>query len=40
MFDTIAAADLAWIQRTHSGRFVSTFVNDTPIIDRAATQGA
>jgi subfamily B ATP-binding cassette protein MsbA len=23
MFDTIAAADLAWLQRTHSGRFVS-----------------
>jgi subfamily B ATP-binding cassette protein MsbA len=38
MFDTIASADLAWIQRNHSGRFVSAFVNDTPIIDRAATK--
>ena len=38
MFDTIAAADLAWIQGNHSGRFVSTFVNDAPIIDRAATR--
>jgi subfamily B ATP-binding cassette protein MsbA len=38
MFDRIAMADLAWIQRTHSGRFVSAFVNDTPIIDRAATR--
>jgi subfamily B ATP-binding cassette protein MsbA len=38
MFDRIAMADLAWIQRTHSGRFVSAFVNDTPIIDRAGTR--
>lgn len=38
MFDTVAAADLAWIQRTHSGQFVSAFVNDTPLIDRAATK--
>ena len=38
MFDTIAAADLAWIQGNHSGRFVSTFINDTAIIDRAATR--
>jgi subfamily B ATP-binding cassette protein MsbA len=38
MFDAIAAADLAWIQRTHSGRFVSTFVNDTATVDRAATR--
>ena len=38
MFDTIAAADLAWIQGNHSGRFVSTFVNDVLIIDRAATR--
>ena len=28
MFDTIAAADLAWMQRTHSGRFVSAFQKD------------
>ena len=38
MFDTIAAADLAWIQGNHSGRFVSAFVNDAPIVDRAATK--
>ncbi len=38
MFDTIAAADLAWIQGNHSGRFVSTFINDAAVIDRAATR--
>lgn len=38
MFETIAAADLAWIQGNHSGRFVSTFVHDAPLIDRAATR--
>ena len=38
MFDTIAAADLAWIQGTHSGRFVSAFVTDVFTIDRAATK--
>ena len=38
MFDTIAAADLAWLQRTHSGRFVSAFVNDTPLVDRAGVR--
>src|SRR5687767_7460497 len=38
MFDTMAAADLAWLQRTHSGRFVSAFVNDALIVDRAATK--
>ena len=38
MFDTIAAADLAWLQRTHSGRFVSAFVNDTAIVDRAGAR--
>ncbi|MBC7830669.1 MAG: ABC transporter ATP-binding protein, partial [Hyphomicrobium sp.] len=38
MFDTIAAADLAWIQRNHSGLFVSAFFNDAPTVDRAATK--
>jgi len=38
MFDTIAAADLAWIQRNHSGRFVSAFVYDVIVVDRAATK--
>jgi subfamily B ATP-binding cassette protein MsbA len=34
MFDTIAAADLAWIQRNHSGRFVSTFSHEAPIVNQ------
>lgn len=38
MFQTIAAADLAWLQRTHSGRFVSSFVNDVVTVDWAATK--
>jgi subfamily B ATP-binding cassette protein MsbA len=38
MFDTVAAADLAWIQGFHSGRFVSAFVNDVAMVDRAATR--
>jgi subfamily B ATP-binding cassette protein MsbA len=38
MFDTLANADLAWIQQTHTGRFVSAFVNDTPIVERAAAR--
>ncbi|MGH8513882.1 MAG: ABC transporter transmembrane domain-containing protein, partial [Gammaproteobacteria bacterium] len=38
MFDTIAAADLAWIQGNHSGRFVSTFITDASVVDRAATR--
>jgi subfamily B ATP-binding cassette protein MsbA len=38
MFDAIAAADLAFLQRTHSGRFVSAFVNDAATVDRAATR--
>ena len=38
MFDAIAAADLAFLQRNHSGRFVSAFVNDATIVDRAATR--
>jgi subfamily B ATP-binding cassette protein MsbA len=38
MFDTVAAADLAWIQDFHSGRFVSAFINDVGIVDRAGTR--
>jgi len=38
MFEALARADLAWLQRTHSGRFVSAFVNDAPIVDRAAAK--
>jgi ATP-binding cassette, subfamily B, bacterial MsbA len=38
MFDTIASADLAWIQGVHSGRFVSTVVSDSGAVDRAANR--
>lgn len=38
MFDTIAAADLAWVQGNHSGRFVSAFFNDAPAVDRAVAR--
>lgn len=35
LFNTLAFADLGWIQRNHSGRFAAAFSYDTPIIDRA-----
>jgi subfamily B ATP-binding cassette protein MsbA len=38
MFDTIAAADLAWVQGVHSGRFVSVFVNDSNAVDRSVVR--
>lgn len=38
MFDTIAAADLAWIQQNHSGKFVSVFGNDVGIVNGAAAK--
>ncbi|HYI27815.1 MAG TPA: ABC transporter transmembrane domain-containing protein, partial [Bradyrhizobium sp.] len=38
MFGTLAHADLGWLQATHSGRFVSAFVTDAPIVDRAGTK--
>ena len=38
MFDVLAYADLSWIQDTHSGRFVSAFVNDVPVVDRAGAK--
>jgi subfamily B ATP-binding cassette protein MsbA len=38
MFDVLAYADLSWIQDTHSGRFVSAFVNDVPQVDRAGAK--
>ncbi len=37
MFDTIAAADLAWIQGFSSGRFVSAFINDVTAVNAAGT---
>ena len=36
MFSKLATADLAWIQRTHSGRFVASFMNDVGAIREAA----
>jgi subfamily B ATP-binding cassette protein MsbA len=38
MFDTIASADLAWIQGIHSGKFVSVITRDTSTIDSSATR--
>lgn len=38
LFNTLAFADLGWIQRNHSGRFVSAFGYDTPIVDRAGVR--
>ncbi len=36
MFRKLTDADLGWLQRTHSGRFVSSFLNDANIILNAA----
>ncbi len=38
MFDTIAAADLAWIQGFNSGRFVSACVGDASTVNAAGTK--
>ena len=38
MFDTIAAADLAWIQGFASGRFVSACLGDTGSVNSAGTK--
>ncbi len=38
MFDTIAAADLAWIQGFSSGRFVSACMGDTAAVNQAGTK--
>ena len=35
MFDTIAAADLAWIQGFPSGRFVSACISDVGAVNAA-----
>ncbi len=37
MFRKLTEADLSWLQRTHSGRFVSSFLNDSNVILRAAS---
>ncbi|MCB1472192.1 MAG: ABC transporter ATP-binding protein [Rhodobiaceae bacterium] len=36
MFNALMHADLAWIQRTHSGRFTSSFLGDVGAIQAAA----
>jgi len=36
MFEALAHADLAWLQRTHSGRFSSSFLHDVALIRTAA----
>lgn len=38
MLDTIAAADLAWIQGFNSGRFVSACIGDTNTVNMAGTR--
>ena len=38
MFERLTNADLSWLQRTHSGRFVSSFLNDANIVRDAAGQ--
>lgn len=38
MFRKLTNADLGWLQHTHSGRFVSSFLNDANIIRDAAGQ--
>jgi ATP-binding cassette, subfamily B, bacterial MsbA len=38
MFAALSRADLAWLQRTHTGRFVSAFVHDAPVVERAAAR--
>jgi len=36
MFERLTQADLGWLQRTHSGRFVTSFMNDVMAIREAA----
>ena len=38
MFDRLAHADLAWVEDTHSGRFVSGFLNDANLIRQTASR--
>ncbi|MEM7566187.1 MAG: ABC transporter ATP-binding protein [Pseudomonadota bacterium] len=37
MFEAVTRADLAWLQDTHSGRFVSSFLNDVNLVREAAS---
>ncbi|AXS39473.1 ABC transporter transmembrane domain-containing protein [Breoghania sp. L-A4] len=36
LFETLALADLGWLHGTHSGRFVSVFMNDVGLVRSAA----
>lgn len=36
MFERLVNADLSWLQRHHSGRFISSFLTDSSIIKEAA----
>lgn len=38
MFEKIAHADLSWIQKIHSGRLLSSFLNDVSLIRQAASR--
>jgi subfamily B ATP-binding cassette protein MsbA len=38
LFEKLAFADIGWLQSTHSGRFVSVFMNDVNVVNAAATQ--
>lgn len=38
MFDVLAYADLSWIQDTHTGRFVSAFLNDVRVVNNAGAR--
>ena len=38
MYEKLALADIGFLQSTHSGRFVSVFMNDVGIVNLAATQ--
>ncbi|MBT9289443.1 ABC transporter ATP-binding protein [Prosthecodimorpha staleyi] len=38
LFEKLAFADVGWLQSTHSGRFVSVFMNDVTTINTAASQ--
>jgi ATP-binding cassette, subfamily B, bacterial MsbA len=37
MFERLTQADLGWLQRTHSGRFLSSFMNDVAAVREAAS---
>ncbi|HSM19487.1 MAG TPA: ABC transporter ATP-binding protein, partial [Hyphomicrobiales bacterium] len=38
MFEKLTGSDLSWLQRHHSGRFISSFLTDSVMIRNAASQ--